>query len=127
MIALEGLGKLKKKAVVDTSVNILGPRSLFDKVGIALEGTSSHLQHPIFLSARIQYINPHYFFLDEEPRDLRDLVGPIVSDDSSKRIATTIQDALASLDSPEVFSSIEDLPDSLLDSEYLKTQLKPSV
>jgi len=104
VLAVEGLGKAKKKVVIEISVNILGPESLSNNVGDSLERVSAHLQHPLFLRPGIRYINPHYFYLDREARDLRHLVGPRVGDPEAKRISDTVEDALASLDSPSSFT-----------------------
>lgn len=99
--ALESLrGGAKKTAIVDASVNIMGPADLADQVGTALETASAYLQHPFYLAARIPYINPHWFYLDGVPTDLRHLVGLPALSSNSKRISDTILSALGSLDRP---------------------------
>lgn len=100
---LEGMvGKGKKKhVIVKTSINIMGPESLADMAGTALEATSANLQHPVFLAAGIRYVNPHWFYIDGEPTDLRHLIGPpLVGSDSNRGISDVVEVALGSLDNP---------------------------
>ncbi|KAF4469014.1 DNA repair rad5, partial [Fusarium albosuccineum] len=74
-----------KKRVIDISVNIIGPEFLAEAVGQALETVPCYLQHPCFLETNIRYVNPHFFFVGKRAHDMREYVGPALSDAISKQ------------------------------------------
>jgi SWI/SNF-related matrix-associated actin-dependent regulator of chromatin subfamily A3 len=89
---------IAKKTVVDISVNILGPVGLVDEVGDTLEVASAFLQHPVFLEAGVEYLNPQYFYPNNNRVDLREFIGPARQDYKALCISQGIEDALFSLD-----------------------------
>jgi len=88
----------RKEMIVDISVNIIGPERIADDVGDTLAADSAYLQHPFFLPPRISYINPQYFYLRNENRDLRHLIGPPMIDSKSTRVSLGVENLLESLD-----------------------------
>ncbi|KAH8880582.1 hypothetical protein GQ53DRAFT_848822 [Thozetella sp. PMI_491] len=97
--------KGKKTVIVEISVNVVGPENLADDVGNALEMAKSSLQHPIFLPGGIRYLNPHWYYPDDQPKDLRHLIGPPPAESNSKRISDVVEAALGSLHEPAFLRS----------------------
>ena len=86
-----------KKMVVDVTVNICGPEELAGNVGETLSAISVYLQHPVFLEAGIPYINPHYFYPENSPSDLRHLIGLAKMESRLTRISRGIDTLMESL------------------------------
>lgn len=96
---LENCGK-GRKVILDTCVNVIGPEALFDDVGKTLEGVDASLQHPLWISQPLRYINPHWYYgLGQEPTDLRHMIGPRIDPEVS-RVSKIVEAALLSLDAP---------------------------
>ncbi|RYP37998.1 hypothetical protein DL767_002726 [Monosporascus sp. MG133] len=87
-----------KKAIVDISVNVMGPERIADDVGDTLASASAYLQHPFFLQTGIRYINPQYFYSGNEKTNLRHLINPPMTDSSFMYISERIENMLESLD-----------------------------
>ncbi|KAI0451852.1 SNF2 family N-terminal domain-containing protein [Xylaria acuta] len=79
--------KVRKPTIVDASINLLGPRNLFEKMGDAITNANGHLQHPYYLTPDVEYINPHYFYPHNIRTDLRHLIGPVAEDSKDMRLA----------------------------------------
>ncbi|RYP62194.1 hypothetical protein DL771_009826 [Monosporascus sp. 5C6A] len=86
------------KAIVDISVNIMGPERIAGDVGDTLANASAYLQHPFFLQIGIRYINPQYFYSGNEKTDLRHLIDPLTTDPRSMHVSEGIENMLESLD-----------------------------
>ncbi|OCL05964.1 hypothetical protein AOQ84DRAFT_322110 [Glonium stellatum] len=86
------------KGIVSTSINIIGPERIADDVGNTLADASAYLQHPFFLHARIKYINPQYFYSENEKKDLRHLIGPPMASPRFLRLSEGVESLLESLD-----------------------------
>ncbi|KAK3687177.1 P-loop containing nucleoside triphosphate hydrolase protein [Podospora appendiculata] len=91
-------GSKRKKPIINLSVNILGPKTLFEDVGLAVDDISRYLQHPIFLEHGMAYMNPHYFYLENEERDLRHFVGPSSADSQQKALSKQMEMLLNSFE-----------------------------
>ncbi|KAK6337076.1 hypothetical protein TWF718_009862 [Orbilia javanica] len=115
----------KKKTRIDITVNIFGPKDLFDNVGDALGKADAFLQHPVFLEPETKYINPHYYYHDDVVVDLGSLVGPMPADGRSQRTSQAIEDILESLGQVQLpVSQVVDL-ESIENLYLVKTKLKP--
>lgn len=96
---------IKKDAVLDgISVNVFGPqdKAVEDDAANKLAQVSAFLQHPRELSREVIYSNPQWLVLPGQGREMNDLVGTYINDDSSwavrARVANEINGILDSLD-----------------------------
>ncbi|KAI1125677.1 SNF2 family N-terminal domain-containing protein [Nemania abortiva] len=101
VIAIPALIHARKNSgntiVIDTSINILGPRSLLNTVGDAITNRKGHLQHPYFLPSEIGYFNPHFFYPHGISTNLRHLIGPQIGTPEAARLAQGLGDVFDSL------------------------------
>ncbi|KAI1345777.1 SNF2 family N-terminal domain-containing protein [Xylaria sp. FL0043] len=117
--------KAKKASIVDASINLLGPRGLFENVGDAIINKNSHLQHPYFLPSDVEYINPHYFYPHNIRTDLRHLIGPVTGDSEDVRLAQGLGDIFNDLaPSPDSDLACEDLLEAARAGGLIATPLK---
>jgi len=116
----------RKKAIIDITVNVMGPEGLADDVGKAVAAASGYFQHPVFLDTRIPYVNPHYFYPGNQKSDLRHFIGPAKTDSRTTRLSEGIENLLESLgDFPSLPVSTQGEDVSLVVNQYLiDTKLK---
>jgi SWI/SNF-related matrix-associated actin-dependent regulator of chromatin subfamily A3 len=91
--------KHRKGAIIDLTLNVMGPEDLADDVGNAVAAASGYFQHPVYLEAGIRYINPHYFYPGNEKSDLRHFIRPAKKDSRATRLREGIENLLDSLGS----------------------------
>lgn len=85
----------QKPSPVEVTVNAYGPEGMVDEVGQAMTDVHVVLQHPVFLELETPYINPHYFYTQDQKPDLRHLIGPACKE-SKSAVSEAIDDALDS-------------------------------
>lgn len=105
VVSSDDFDTLKKKAkktpiVLEVSVNLIGPERGADQAAKTLLQARCFLQHPVFLSRGIKYINPQYFYSGDSRGDLRNFIGPasrIEAEALSKRLQNGLEDVFGSL------------------------------
>ncbi|KAI1325419.1 SNF2 family N-terminal domain-containing protein [Xylariaceae sp. FL0255] len=109
----------------DASINISGPERLFTRIGDALEEAKGYLQHPFFLAAGIKYMNPHWFYPDDTPTDLRHLIGPVITGSNDVGLAKGLENILQDLGRSETLDTTNrNSIDMLGARDFLTTPLK---
>ena len=110
--SLEGLRDLRSTGVIESiavshnqergvplSINVYGPMSSADQVGIVLSAASTFLQHPFFLEPSCKdCFNPQIFRTGDQMQNLTHLVGLTKKDLKAKAISDGVQHILESLD-----------------------------
>ncbi|KAJ8129489.1 hypothetical protein O1611_g4142 [Lasiodiplodia mahajangana] len=124
--ALKKLARSKTKfGKIDASINILGPESLFDRVGDIITDAKGYLQHPFFLPLGIEYFNPHWIYPLDVRIDLRHLIGPVSANPGDMKLALGLVDIFQSLERPEDWETSHIYPIELSAAKKsLVTQLK---
>lgn len=130
VVSADDFDTLKKKAkktpvVLEVSVNLIGPEREADQVAEILLRARCFLQHPVFLSPGIKYINPQYFYSGDSRDDLRSFVGPaprIEAEALSRRLQNGLEDVFGSLATQE---QDIDTTHVHLAKDSLRTKLKP--
>lgn len=130
VVSSDDFDTLKKKAkktsiVLEVSVNIIGPERGADQVAETLLQARCFLQHPVFLSPAIKYINPQFFYSGDSRDDLRRFIGPasrIEAEALSRRLQNGLEDVFGSLAEQEHGIDNIHVP---LTKDILRTKLKP--
>lgn len=130
VLSSDDFGTLKKRTkktpdIFEVSVNIIGPARDAEQAADILLRNRCFLQHPVFLSHGIKYINPQYFYSGDTRDDLRYLIGPASrteADAHSRRLQDGLEDAFGSLAKREQCVDDAQMP---LAKELLRTSLKP--
>ncbi|KAJ3548305.1 hypothetical protein NM208_g1071 [Fusarium decemcellulare] len=115
-----------KQRIIDISVNIIGPESLAEAVGQALETGPCYLQHPCFLESNIRYVNPHYFCVGNKPHDMREHVGPVLPDAISTEVSQELTALFDSLDGVSGLGTVENdrVAQNLMFDQLIRNPLK---
>ncbi|KAI0098043.1 SNF2 family N-terminal domain-containing protein [Nemania sp. FL0031] len=99
--ALKKLARTKTQSgKLDASINILGPESLFDRVGDAITDAKGYLQHPFFLPMGMEYFNPHWIYPRDVRTDLRHFIGPVSANPKDTSLALGLVDIFHGLGCP---------------------------
>ncbi|KAK1773861.1 SNF2 family N-terminal domain-containing protein [Copromyces sp. CBS 386.78] len=122
---------VKKGAVLDgMSVNVFGPqdKAAADNAADKLAQVSAFLQHPRELSREVVYSNPQWLVLPGYSREMNDLVGTYINDDSSwavrARVANEINGILDSLDEVPSEEALRLVPPQGLTSKLKRHQVQ---
>lgn len=87
----------KSAAPFEVSINIFGPESDADEVGLALSEDKVYLQHPRALDANIKYYNPDFLTFPGVKVNMRDYIGIGTSFWQADHLKRDVQDILGSL------------------------------